>query len=87
MEKMVGHEVSQYNIVNLPTYLKSYKRRKGAVKIVCRMNGFFSGEVYYNIESYIRECKDSRLVAAELFPAKSKQNHVNLEHVYLIQPL
>ena len=23
MEKMVGHEVSQYNIVNLPTYLKS----------------------------------------------------------------
>ena len=48
----MGHEVSQYNIVNLPTYLKSYKRRKGAVKIVCRMNGFFSGEVYYNIESY-----------------------------------
>ena len=44
---MVGHEVSQYNIVNLPTYLKSYKRRKGAVKIVCRMNGFFFGEVYY----------------------------------------
>ena len=27
---MVGHEVSQYNIVNLPTYLKSYKRRKSS---------------------------------------------------------
>mgnify|MGYP007015780268 FL=1 len=86
---MVGHEVSQYNIVNLPTYLKSYKRRKGAVKIVCRMNGFFLEKfTTYNIESHIRECKDSRMVAAELFPAKSKQKHVNLEHVYLlIQPL
>ena len=28
------------------------------------------------------------MVAAELFPAKSKQKHVTLEHVYLlIQPL
>ena len=50
--------------------------------------GFFLEKfTTYNIESYIRECKDSRMVAAELFPAKSKQKHVNLEHVYLIQPL
>ena len=51
--------------------------------------GFFLEKfTTYNIESHIRECKDSRMVAAELFPAKSKQKHVNLEHVYLlIQPL